>query len=159
MARRALTHQGLCRSATLAHYGSVRDDDPVLDALDELLTAGRENVTAWMKIMARVEDVRDLRRRGTAYRDMGIADGIPIIDAISSNQERLTAAAARFRRAAAHQLVAEGMTPAEIARVFGVSRQRVSVLLGESANTDGPVATDIDDANAGVAQIDRSDSP
>jgi hypothetical protein len=101
--------------------------DPVLDALDELLRAARANIAMWIEVMDRVDVIRVRRGAGTAYRD--IATGAPsLLDLVAGNQERLTAAAAVFRRAVARQLHDEGMSPAEIARAFGVTRQRVGNL-------------------------------
>jgi len=109
----------------------MTDPDPVLEALEDVVVAARANVVTWMGVMDRADAVREQRRLGVRYRDMEVDAGIPIIDAISGAQERLNAAAARFRRATANELHAEGMSAAEIARAFGVSRQRVANLLGE----------------------------
>lgn len=112
------------------------DDDVVLAALDELVAAGRENIITWIGLMTRVDAIRDLRRRDVPYRDMAIENGMPIIDAISTNQERLTTAAAHFRRVVARELQTEGLSPAAIARAFGVSRQRVASLLAEPGDDE-----------------------
>lgn len=118
-------------------------DDPVLEALDELVEVGRSNVVAWMGVMARVDEVRALRSQGIAYTDMSLAEGVSIIEAVGTNQERLTAAAARFRRVSVKQLHDDGMAPAAIARAFGVSRQRVAALLSEDSHPEN-AATAID---------------
>ena len=94
--------------------------------------------------MTRVDEVRALRSQGIAYTDMSLAERVAIIEAIGANQERLTAAAARFRRVAVRQLHDAGMAPAAIARAFGVSRQRVAALLSDDAHTD-QVATAVDE--------------
>lgn len=115
------------------------DPDPVLDALEGLLAAARENIVAWVGVMERVESIREQRRLGVPYSEMRIGTTTPpIIDAVSRNQERLGSAAAALRRSLAHALAAEGMSHADIARVFGVSRQRVGMLLrNEHDDTDG----------------------
>jgi lambda repressor-like predicted transcriptional regulator len=107
------------------------DEDPILDALGELVAVGRANIATWVDVMSRVEEVRELRRQGVAYRDMSLEEGVSIIAAISDNQERLTAAAARFRRASVRELRKEGMSVADIARAFGVTRQRIAALLAD----------------------------
>lgn len=101
----------------------------MLDALDELLAVGRANILDWVGVMTRVEQVRALRSQSIPYKDMARTDGLSIIAAVTANQERLTAAAARFRRATARELHDGGMSAAEVARVFGVSRQRIGALL------------------------------
>jgi DNA invertase Pin-like site-specific DNA recombinase len=105
-------------------------------ALDQLLAVARENIVAWVGVMERVEQIREQRRAGTPYTKMDVNPATPpIIDAVSRNQERLTQAAAVFRRSLARELVAEGMSYAEVARVFGVTRQRVGNLLrGDDAS-------------------------
>ena len=115
---------------------AVTDDDPVLRAMDDLVAAGRENVVAWMGIMERVDAVRDLRRQGVPYTQMSLPDGVPIIDAIGAAQDRLTTAAARFRRASARELHDSGLSLAEIGRLFGVSRQRIASILEETELRD-----------------------
>jgi predicted XRE-type DNA-binding protein len=126
-------------------------DDAVLVALDHLVAAARANIVAWVGIMERVEKIREQRRLGLAYTQMSVtADSPPIIDVVASNQERLTVAAAHFRRALAHQLADEGWSTAEIARTFGVTRQRVSALLKPG---DGGTAV------AGEAMAELRESP
>jgi hypothetical protein len=121
----AAAHEGAALAA--AQPGA---DDPVLESLDMLLAAARANIASWIVVMERAEGIRDQRRRGMAYSEMQIEEpGRPIIDVVARNQERLTIAAAGFRRALAHQLVAEGWSLARIGRVFGVSRQRVANLV------------------------------
>jgi len=112
--------------------------DPVLEALDDVVAAARANVVTWMGVMERAEQVRELRRQGLRYRDMQVDAGVPIVEALSNAQERLNAAAGRFRRATVTTLHEEGMTAAEIARIFGVSRQRVSSLLDEGSEQAQP---------------------
>lgn len=127
---------------------SVRESDPVLDALDGILAAARENIVSWVGVMERVEAIREQRRQGIAYTQMQIMSTTPpIIDTVSRNQERLGAAAATLRRALAHTLFAEGMSHADIGRIFGVSRQRVGMLLrNEAEPADDADDSDRDDA-------------
>jgi hypothetical protein len=118
---------------------SVSGRDAVLDSIDGLLAAARENIVAWVGVVERVEAIREHRRAGLAYSDMHIgATTPPIIDAVSRNQERLGGAAAALRRTLAHALADEGMSHADIARLFGVSRQRVGMLLRNESEPGEP---------------------
>jgi predicted XRE-type DNA-binding protein len=124
--------------------------DPVLDALDVLMSAARDNIVSWVGVMERVEAIRERRRTGIPYSQMQIESTTPrIIDTVSRNQERLGTAAAALRRTLAHVLAEEGMSHADIARAFGVSRQRVGMLL---RNEPEPGEGGSGDAN--VVQVD-----
>ena len=123
----------------------VVDEDKTLAALEALLEAGRENVVAWMQLMEHAGEIRELRRRGVSYKDISLPHGVPVIEAVNANQKRLSEAAGQFRRAAMLELRAEGLSIADIARAFGVSRQRVSnVLAGLATSVDGDGECDPD---------------
>lgn len=114
--------------------------DPILDALEQVVAVGRANVTSWMEVMERVELVRKERSRGVPYTSMDLPDGPRLVDALAHNLQNLNAAATLLRNASIQALHAEGLSLAEIARRFGVSRQWVSRLL---AGLEG--ATPVDD--------------
>ena len=111
--------------------GHTVPGDPLLEALDELVAAALANMRAWTEMMSRVERVRELRRQGVPYRDITLDDDSApkIIDVLTANQERLSVAGARYRRASVRQLRADGMSTSEIARSMGVTRQRVANIL------------------------------
>jgi hypothetical protein len=70
---------------------------------------------------------------GLSYRDMlPLRRRLEMIEKISGALRELTRYGHLFRRVEARALYAEGLTMAELASVFGVSRQRVSVLLREA---------------------------
>ena len=106
-------------------------EDPVLDALDGILGVGRANITSWMLIMDRIERIRKLRNEGIPYSQMKLGDETRLIDELGDNHRRLTEATARLRDASILELRGEGLSVADIARSFGVSRQWVSRLLHE----------------------------
>ena len=126
---------------------SMEESDAVLAALDDLVRVARANIAAWIAVMDRVDKVHEFRRQGLGYLEMPRTgeESVTIIDAVSNAQERLTAAAAQFRRVLAHQLQAEGLSVAAVARQFGVSRQRVaSLLAGEDRAMGGALGPDVD---------------
>jgi hypothetical protein len=127
--------------------------------MDGVLSAARENIVAWVGVMERVEAIREQRRHGVPYTSMEIGSTAPhIMDTVARNQERLGTAAAALRRALAHTLFEEGMSHADIGRIFGVSRQRVGMLLrnepepADGANGNGASGAPdaADDEAAGV---------
>jgi DNA-binding NarL/FixJ family response regulator len=111
------------------------DADPVMAALDRVTAVGRDNVTSWMVVMERVEQIRRLRADGIPYTAMQLPEGTRLVDALDDNQQRLQEATTALRNASILQLRAEGLTSAEIARRFGVSRQWVSRLLADLTAT------------------------
>ena len=52
------------------------DEDPILESLIELVAVGRANIVTWVGVMTRVEEVRELRRQGVAYRDMDLEESL-----------------------------------------------------------------------------------
>jgi DNA invertase Pin-like site-specific DNA recombinase len=68
---------------------------------------------------------------------------LELIEQISDAIRSLTRHCNHFRRSEARALYEDGLTMSELARVFGISRQRVSMMLREPSG-DEPTA--IDDA-------------
>lgn len=106
--------------------------DEVLDALDDLLAVldDRGHIDA---ILARAGQLRAQRAAGDGYAETVDEESRPlIVEVLSEHIQALLATSARFRRAEAAALHAEGLTMDQIAVLFGVTRQRVSTLLKEA---------------------------
>jgi DNA-directed RNA polymerase specialized sigma24 family protein len=113
-----------------AYYVQEVAEDPVLDALEGLVRALRNNAARIEATIARAERIREQREAGLSYRDIESGVDRPlIVELTRDNLAALVEAGSRLRRAEAHALHAEGMTMEQIAELFGVSRQRVSALL------------------------------
>ena len=107
-------------------------DDAVLDVLDEVMTALRENTERAHRALARAEVIRAERESGRSYREIA-ADGEPlIITLVTENLQSLVNAGSRLRRAHARALYSEGATLQEIGKLFGVSHQRISAIIHSS---------------------------
>lgn len=116
----------------------AREPDPVLDALDELVEALRENARRNEQAVRRVETIRKRRREGHPYRDIVQQAEEPLLVHLTSeNLARLLEAGSRLRTEEARALHDEGMTMEEIAKTFGVTRQRISALLRQQARSGG----------------------
>ncbi len=99
-------------------------------ALDELCTAVRHAQGLLDDVLARAEVVLGARAEGQGYSDIVRASQGPLlVEVLTDVLDELAAAGARFRRAEARVLHADGLSQEAIGALFGVSRQRVSVLL------------------------------
>ena len=109
-------------------------NDPVLDALERLVSDLRENIDSNTAAIARARTIADMRSQGLPYRQIADETGRPlVVELITENLERLRMSGAELRRAQAEALHDEGLTMGEIAELFGVTRQRVSAILRRGA--------------------------
>ncbi len=114
-------------------------EDRVLDALDLLEGALRDNIRRNEQALSRAQDIRRQRAIGEPYREIVSPEARPlIVELIAENMKVLSTAGARLRREMAQALRDEGLTIDAIAKLFGVSRQRISELLrGRSSDSLG----------------------
>lgn len=88
--------------------------------------------------LARAEELRAARRAGSSWRDAVTAEARPlIVERVSEALDALNRAGSRWRREEARSLRSEGLSINAIATLFGVTRQRASVLVRESGPTVG----------------------
>ncbi len=105
-------------------------EDPALEALDELCATARQMIARAEQILERAAYIQGERAAGAPYREIVPAEPRPlIVELISATLSELADAGSRWRRAEARALHGEGLTMDVIARLFGVTRQRVSSLL------------------------------
>ena len=110
--------------------------DEVLAALDALmevltLTAAQRDL-----VRSRSEVVHLERAQGATYAEIVGNSGPLVPQAVAANLNELLEAGSRLRRAQAKALYAEGLSMHQIARLFQVSRQRVSALLRAASGVD-----------------------
>lgn len=106
--------------------------DPFLEALDALEEGLAHNVERARVMRERIAEVRGARAAGRSYSEIIAGTAPVIVQLLSENSRTLDRLGSRVRRAQALALAQEGMTADEIAERFGVSRQRVSALLGDA---------------------------
>jgi hypothetical protein len=107
--------------------------DPVLAALDELEAVigvvAERNRTA----LRRARAIRRARERGLRYSDIVPREERPlVVELLTHTLNDLSEAGSHFRRVEARALYTEGLTMAEIAGLFGVTRQRIAAILRPS---------------------------
>lgn len=106
-------------------------------AADDATRAGRDLATVLERtaeelvvLAARARELERLRSGGQAWSEIVPAEERPlVVERLTSLLDELADSGARFRRAEARALRAEGLSQAGVAALFGVTRQRVSALL------------------------------
>jgi hypothetical protein len=107
----------------------AEEDEELLVALDELVTALEENSARNVQAIARAEEIRSERAAGKPWSEIVSGDRPLIVELLTRNLEALTTAGSRLRRLEARALHDEGLSMERIGRLFGVTRQRISELL------------------------------
>lgn len=104
--------------------------DPTLLALESLVEAAEQMARMAAHVIARAARIRACRLEELPYRQIVSSENAPLIaELLTKNIQRLEAAGTQFRQAEARALHEEGMTMEEIGRLFGLTRQRISVLI------------------------------
>ena len=105
-------------------------EDAFLEALTALEHTLADNQRRATLIKKRIARLRRLRSRGAPYAEIVSSKDEPlIVQLLTQSSTALDTSGANVRRAEAHALYAEGLTMEQIARRFGVTRQRISILL------------------------------
>ena len=118
--------------------------DPFDKALRDLERALDANARRMAQIKRRIAEIRSQRSAGRSYREIVEATkGDLSVQLITEATQALDEFGARVRRTEALALYNDGMTMEEIAKKFGVTRQRLSALLGVG---DGEASRDRDRA-------------
>jgi hypothetical protein len=128
-----MTRTDIGRVGTLEQHES----DEVLDVIEGLIENAARNEAA----LRRAVEMREQRQSGWTYTE--IVERSPdalLVQQLTSSVLALQGIGHRFRVAEARALRSEGLTTRLIAQFFGVSRQRVRVLLqteGTEPELDG----------------------
>ena len=109
-----------------------RETDAFMQALDDLDQALDQTLERTERMKSRIEEIRAVRADGRPLREIVPFEKSPlIVQLITETTNLLHSYGNRVRRTEARALHREGMTMDEIAKLFGVTRQRVSALLRE----------------------------
>jgi DNA-directed RNA polymerase sigma subunit (sigma70/sigma32) len=103
-----------------------------MEALEDLDHALDQVAQMTGQMRRRIAELRVVQAEGRPLRDTLSQEQTPlIVQLLTESTNLLHSYGNRVRRTEARALHREGMTMEEIARLFGVSRQRVSALLRE----------------------------
>ena len=109
----------------------------VVDALAELVDALKRNADRIGRAVEKADVLIRQRENGRPWSEILRAEDRPlIIELIGQNLDELYTSGGRLRRALARSLYDEGMSMEQIARTFGVTRQRVSALLRSTTSSE-----------------------
>ena len=99
-------------------------------AVEELRASVVRAQTLLDEVMRRTAGLQEARAEGRSYSEIVRTEDRPlVVEIVTDVLDELAAAGSAFRRAEARVLHDEGMSQESIAVLFGVTRQRVSVLL------------------------------
>jgi hypothetical protein len=102
-------------------------DDPALQALEQLAEVLRQNAVDSKLLAERLEAVCESRRQGTPWNVTLANEPQPAtVQLVSTVLGRLSAASGAMRKSLILALREEGESIPSIARMFGVTHQRVS---------------------------------
>lgn len=108
------------------------DSDAFMKALEDLDHALDQSVEMIKRMKERIVDIRSAHDRGLQLQDIVPYEETPlIVQLLTESTNLLHSYGNRVRRTEARALHREGMTMDQIAKLFGVTRQRVSALLRE----------------------------
>ncbi|MCU1448984.1 MAG: hypothetical protein JWP02_1154 [Acidimicrobiales bacterium] len=118
-----------------------RHDDDVLAALVELMAALEQTIRRSEEALAKGRRVAEKRAQGLSWTEIALNEERPlVVELVAENWRALSEAGSRLRRAEARALYGDGITMGTIARLFGVTRQRVGFLLRPGGDGAGPEA-------------------
>ncbi|WP_198318687.1 hypothetical protein [Pseudofrankia inefficax] len=110
--------------------GIVDANDETIAELRHLVAVIDDTIAQLERVRRRADEIEHRRVGGDLYRVIVEAEERPlIVESLSDVLDRLSSAAGRFRRAEATALAAEGWTHERIGQFFGVTRQRIGILL------------------------------
>jgi DNA-directed RNA polymerase sigma subunit (sigma70/sigma32) len=125
--------RGRAANAEEGGRGLSTDTEEFMEALGDLDRALDQVVEMAGQMKERIGQLREAIAEGRPLRELVPAEQTPlIVQLVTESTNLLHSYGNRVRRTEALALHREGMTMDEIARLFGVTRQRVSALLRDS---------------------------
>jgi hypothetical protein len=122
------------RDISAGSVGATRRDDSTLDALDALSGALAELRRDTQLLEERVQAIRGRRLEGRAWRDILGSEQPPgAMQLVSRMLACLATASGTLRKELVDSLRQEGVSIPAIAKLFGVTHQRISNLLRRPA--------------------------
>jgi hypothetical protein len=119
---------------------SAANDQAMARALDEVAEAADETALDQQRLARRARSMNRQRRVGSSWLQILQRERQPgLLVLMTRSARRLHAVGGRFRPVLAKALVAEGLSTRQVARMFGVTRQRISAMLSRAASAPTPL--------------------
>ena len=129
----------------MADERDARQEDDVLEAIGALAAAIEANSDDEKLLTQRLDDLRRERRRGVPVTQALTGEASPgTMQVLGRILSRLMDASGLVRRSLARSMRTEGTSIPAIARIFGVTHQRVSNILNRPAAVPPPVLHEAD---------------
>jgi hypothetical protein len=113
------------------------ETDEVMAALQAVVEVLLDNRDRTDRALERADRIREQRLAGRSYTEIAEgSEGPLLVELLSADILALQTVGHRLRTAGARALRSEGLSSARIARLFHVSRQRVTALLQSAPRDD-----------------------
>ena len=144
----------------MAQERGARQEDEVLEAIDVLADAVEANSDDEKLLTQRLDDLRRERERGVAVTQALAEEADPgTMQVLGRVLSRLMDASGNVRRSLARSMRTEGTSIPAIARIFGVTHQRVSNILNRPAAVPPPVLHDVGAPGRGAERGAAGEGP
>lgn len=122
--------------------GSAANDQAMARALDEVAEAADETALDQQRLARRARNMSRLRRSGSPWLEILQRERQPgLLALMASSARRLHEMSGRFRPVLGQALANEGLSTRQIAKIFGVTRQRISAMLSRAGSPPAPSST------------------
>lgn len=122
--------------------GSAANDQAMVRALDDVAEAADETALDQQRLARRARSMTRQSRSGSSWLEILQRERQPgLLVLMTRSARRLHEVSARFRPVFGKALVDEGVSTRQVARMFGVTRQRISAMLRRAGSAPTPVVT------------------
>lgn len=122
--------------------GSAANDQAMARALDEVAEAADETALDQQRVARRARSMSRQRRSGSPWLEILQRERQPgLLVLMASSARRLHEVSGRFRPVLGQALVDEGLSTRQVAKMFGVTRQRISAMLSRAGSPPSPAPT------------------
>jgi hypothetical protein len=121
--------------------GPAANDKPMAGALDQIAEAADETALDQQRLARRARSMSRQRRLGWSWEQILQRERQPgLLILLTRSARRLHEVSGRFRPALAKALGDEGLSTRQIAKMLGVTHQRISAMLNRPGPKPTPLA-------------------